>query len=232
MLKVIGAGLGRTGTHSLGEALEILGFGPCYTIFDVNRNSGHAALWGRALAGDTIDWRTLFQGYSSAVEWPAVSFLPALLDEFVECQVVLTLRDSESWWESASATIFPALEATAFHPDPDSRARGELKRALILHGMFDGKYMDRDHAISVYESHIESVISLVPEDQLLVYRIDEGWNKLCHFLDVDVPDKQFPHHNRRQAFIDSAPEWARDHMSRAQQKPDSGVPHPVEVSGS
>ena len=34
-LKVIGAGFGRTGTHSLKIALEMLGFAPCYHMVEV-----------------------------------------------------------------------------------------------------------------------------------------------------------------------------------------------------
>ena len=34
-LKVIGAGLGRTGTLSLKLALEHLGFGPCYHMIEI-----------------------------------------------------------------------------------------------------------------------------------------------------------------------------------------------------
>jgi hypothetical protein len=45
MLEVIGAGLGRTGTHSLGLALEKLGFGPCYNIYEVGKNPSHQELW-------------------------------------------------------------------------------------------------------------------------------------------------------------------------------------------
>jgi hypothetical protein len=222
MLEVIGAGLGRTGTHSLGEALEILGFGPCYTILDVDRNSRHIELWSRALVGEKIEWKALYSDYRAAVDWPTVSFLPEILGEFAESKVVLTLRDSSSWYESAAATIFPGLEATAFHPDPVQRARSELKRRLILDEMFEGRYRDREHAISLYEHHIETVINLVPEDRLLQYEVAEGWNKLCEFLEVEVPDRQFPHRNRRGEFIESAPDWAKDRMVRAQKNSSSG----------
>ena len=38
--------------------------------------------------------------------------------------------------------------------------------------------------------------ALVPEDQLLVYRVGDGWGSLCEFLGHDVPDKAFPHENK------------------------------------
>ena len=56
-LRVIGAGCGRTGTASLKRALEILGFGPCYHMYEVVKN-GHESRWIAALASpDTADWR-------------------------------------------------------------------------------------------------------------------------------------------------------------------------------
>ena len=38
--------------------------------------------------------------------------------------------------------------------------------------------------------------ALVPEDQLLVYRVGDGWGSLCEFLGHDVPDMAFPHENK------------------------------------
>ena len=59
MLQVIGAGFGRTETHSLALALDKLGFGPCYTLLDVEKNSGHTALWLDALEGRSVNWTAL-----------------------------------------------------------------------------------------------------------------------------------------------------------------------------
>ena len=37
---------------------------------------------------------------------------------------------------------------------------------------------------------------MVPDEQLLVYKVGEGWDRLCEFLDKDVPDTEFPHENK------------------------------------
>ena len=42
----------------------------------------------------------------------------------------------------------------------------------------------------------ESVINFVPKDRLLVYEVKQGWNPLCRFLNVDVPDIPFPYKNK------------------------------------
>lgn len=217
MLEVVGEGLGQTGTHSLVQALEIIGLGPCYTILDIEKHPGHHKTLKYRSDGEIIDWRSFFSGYRSAVDWPTVSFLPEIFAMFPECKVVLTLRDASSWYETAWTTIIPGLEATVFHPDPVERSRSELKRRLILDGTFEGRNKDRDFAIAIYENHIASVIDLVPEDQSLLYRVDEGWKKLCDFLGLQIPDKPFPHQNRGAKFIGSAPEWAKHHMQSAQE---------------
>lgn len=210
MLQVIGAGFGRTGTHSLALALERLGLGPCYTILEVDKNPGHHEIWSQALEGNAVDWEALYQEYRSAVEWPAVSFLPQLIQVFPGARVVLTLRDPESWYESAEATIFPGLEATAEHPDPAIRARSGLNRRLILEQTFAGRYWDRAFAIQVYEDHVAAVKETVPSDRLLAYQVADGWRPLCQFLGLPEPDEPFPRRNERSAMLAQAPKWARE----------------------
>jgi hypothetical protein len=62
-IKVIRAGLGRTGTLSLKAALEELGFSRCYHMTDVFAHREHAKVWDDAAHGQPVDWDTLFQGY-------------------------------------------------------------------------------------------------------------------------------------------------------------------------
>ena len=50
--------------------------------------------------------------------------------------------------------------------------------------------------MSQYRSHNAAVKALVPPSQLLVYRVGEGWERLCQFLQVEVPHSAFPHENK------------------------------------
>lgn len=209
MLQVIGAGFGRTGTHSLGLALEKLGFSPCYNIIEATKNPHHIASWNDAMDGKSVDWDFLFADYRSAVEWPAVAFLPELTSHFPDAKVILTLREAESWFESANATIFDGLELSAHNPDPIKRERGSMARRLILERTFDGKYRDKDHAIRIYKKHIQNVINLIPSNRLMQFNVKEGWDPLCAFLDRPIPDEPFPRLNERTEFLASAPEWTK-----------------------
>ena len=47
-----------------------------------------------------------------------------------------------------------------------------------------------------YSKYNAAVKGLLVEDQLLVYKVGEGWDRLCEFLGHEVPDEQFPHENK------------------------------------
>jgi hypothetical protein len=66
-LKVIGAGVGRTGTYSLKLALNQLGLGPCHHMEEVLHNQPvHVPLWAAAVNGQP-DWEAIYKGYESQV---------------------------------------------------------------------------------------------------------------------------------------------------------------------
>lgn len=70
-LKVVGAGLGRTGTHSLKIGLEQLLGGPCYHMVEVFPRPQHVPLWHQAILGGPADWNSLFEGFVATVDWPS-----------------------------------------------------------------------------------------------------------------------------------------------------------------
>ncbi len=105
-MRVIGAGLGRTGTFSLKLALEQLLGGPCYHMAEVFERPRDVSVWTRAAKGEAVDWQALFDGYEAGVDWPLCGFAADLADVYPDALVLLSIRDFESWWKSASTTIF------------------------------------------------------------------------------------------------------------------------------
>ena len=202
-MKVIGAGVGRTGTLSLKAALERLGFGPCFHGRHVLDHPERLTMWEAAAAGDQIDWAALFDGYASTVDWPGAAFWRQLTIAFQEAPVILTVRDAQAWYDSVCNTIFTMFG----HGPPDERVTRARRivpgldvftafhRRMIWDGFFDGRFADRDYAISVYETHNAAVIREVSPDRLLVTTPDGGWEPLCGFLGVPVPDEPYPHLN-------------------------------------
>jgi hypothetical protein len=66
-VKVIGAGFGRTGTASLQSALQELGFGPCYHMYEVFEHPEHADFWEAAWRGEAVDWDEVLGSYEATV---------------------------------------------------------------------------------------------------------------------------------------------------------------------
>jgi hypothetical protein len=203
-LKVIGAGLGRTGTLSLKAALEELGFTKCYHMVEVLANPRHAAVWIAAADGEVIDWETLFQGYQATVDWPACNFYQELSTKYPEAKVILTVRDPQRWYESTRQTIYHVRDAFPHWIRtllPRMRLFRRMLDRLVWDGMFHGRFEDECYAIEVFNRHNELVRSIVPFDRLLVYEIKDGWAPLCAFLGVPVPEgKPFPHLNDAKVF--------------------------------
>jgi len=198
-LKLIGAGFGRTGTMSLRDALEMIGYGPCYHMTSVLQNPHFAGYWARLGRGEKLDWDMVFDGYVSAVDWPACTYWRELAEYYPDAKVLLTVRDPERWFQSTQNTIFSRWHRDSFYAegsDPDQRDMVKV----LYEQTFHHRQNDHDYAISVFEAHNEEVKRTIPKDRLLVYEVKEGWKPLCDFLGVPVPDQPFPR-------INSSDDW-------------------------
>jgi hypothetical protein len=204
-MKVIGAGFGRTGTMSLKGALEQLGFGPSFHMIDVARQPELLPAWQAAVDGEPVDWNEVFDGWESTVDWPACTFWEQIWETFPDAKILLSVRDPEAWYASCLKSI---------HASAQAAGRGELRggsvevspeamkmiNGLIWNGTFEGRFGDKDYAIQVFNAHNEDVERKVPADRLLVYEITQGWEPLCEFLEVPVPDAPMPHLNDATSF--------------------------------
>jgi hypothetical protein len=193
-LRVVGAGLGRTGTMSLKLALERLLGAPCYHMSEVFAHPEHVALWHAAARDEPVDWHALFAGYAAAVDWPAGSFWPEVSAAFPEAILLLSTRSAESWWRSASQTIFPI----------SAKAAGTPWHAMWLelaHRRFTPHLDDREAAIAAYERHNADVRARAPKQRLLEWTAQDGWGPLCRALGAPVPDEPFPHANSTEDFL-------------------------------
>jgi len=191
-LEVVGTGFGRTGTDSMREALNILGFGPCHHMHEVNGSEAQKRLWRALAKGAEPDWDRLFEGYASCVDWPSSCYWRELVEAYPEAKVILTNRSPESWWESFEKTI---LRGIGIGADPES-----LGRFVIAGKVFGGRPEDRSHAIATYEEHTRAIMATVPADRLLVHELGDGWEPLCQHLGVPVPDQPYPNRNSTAEF--------------------------------
>lgn len=208
-LEVISAGFGRTGTTSLKAALEKLGFGRCYHMMEVFRRPEHVPLWLAVNQGKPAEWEALFVGYRAAVDWPTCTFYKELMQRYPETKVLLPVRDPERWYESALRTIYTMKRqrppaSWLFAAIPQVRRFACMVDTIVWQGTFGGRFEDKTYAIEVFNAHVEEVKRTVPPEKLLVFDVREGWEPLCAFLGVSVPDEPFPHLNDREDFAEQA----------------------------
>ncbi|MDX6309098.1 MAG: hypothetical protein QOI06_2144 [Nocardioidaceae bacterium] len=202
MLRVVGAGLPRTGTHTLKLALARLAGGPSYHMTEVFDNPDHVAFWRAALDGEAPDWCRFFHGYTSAVDWPSSAFWPELAAAFPASVILLSTRaDGAEWWRSADATIMEGLRWEG-EPAPWRTLLGDLWRRTLCAGWED----PAANAVA-YERWVEEVRRTAPPDRLVEWRAREGWGPLCEALGVPVPEEPFPH-------VNSTVEWEERRRQR------------------
>jgi hypothetical protein len=196
-MRVIGAGLPRTGTHSLKLALEQLLGSACYHMIEVFGNLDHVPVWHQAVKGDVPDWGRFLADYDAIVDWPGSAFWRELSDSNPDALVLLSVRENpETWWQSADQTVLETMRRK--HP-PEFHAWLEMCLDL-MRSRFTGVWEDRRSAMAAYERHNDEVRSTVPSDRLLEWRPGDGYAPICKALDLPIPNEPFPHVNTTAEF--------------------------------
>jgi hypothetical protein len=194
-LRVVGAGLGRTGTNSLMTALEMILPGECHHMYKVFVNNEGEA-WRDIGRGKTELLAEVLSRYVAAVDWPAAAYWEQLAADNPDALILLSVRESgEKWFKSASDTIFPSLTTA-----PESPWK-EMVTELIVDKFAGADLTDKDACIAAYEAHNAYVREHADPKRLLEWQATEGWGPICERLGVPVPDEPFPHTN-------TSEEWA------------------------
>ncbi len=211
-MKLIGAGLPRTATLTQKVVLEMLGLGPCYHMVNVLGDLDQVRLWRDALAGRP-DWHQIFDGFESTVDWPGGFFYRELLEIYPDAKVLLSVRDPDAWERSMRDTVWSVyyggslmchLSHATTRVDDPWNAYIELMKLLLWdeRGTLRDGRDTREGMIAAMERHNEEVKRTVPPERLLVWDASEGWEPLCAFLGVDVPDAPVPRLNDSREFKD------------------------------
>ena len=205
-IKVLGIGLGRTGTLSMKIALEELGFIPCHHMRDTITSMADRNHYLTRLLHDEEDeeaLRAYFAGYKAAVDQPGNMFFRQLMKMNPDLKLILTVRDTaEQWEKSVKDTIFSGSNTSVtrrcldnllhalFQPDSVTTIHQIIEKTLGVN--------PTDHKtdlIKMYDDWNAMIKETVPADRLLVFNVKQGWGPLCGFLGVDIPDKPFPRLN-------------------------------------
>jgi hypothetical protein len=210
-MRLIGAGMPRTGTLTQKMSLEMLGLGPCYHMVDVLADLDQAGLWEQALNGEPR-WPEIFDGYQSTVDWPGGYFYRELADFYPEAKVLLSLRDPEAWERSMRQTVWAVrngeslirlLSSAQAVVNPQWRGFLQMIDGLLWQGRgtFAAGHAEPQQLIDAMNRHNEEVKASIPPERLLVWSVTDGWEPLCEFLEVPVPGVPVPHINDRTEFL-------------------------------
>lgn len=195
-VRVIGAGLGRTGTNSLKLALERLLGEPCYHMFECFERPEHMPVWTAAARGELPEWDRLLSGYGAAIDFPPAAFWPELMEAYPDALILLSVRETDDWWRSASRTIFPTVLGMA--PGP----LREMIDALWA-SRFTLAIEDEKATKAAFEKFNDAVRARVRPERLLEWRPGDGWEPICAALALPVPSEPFPHVNTTEEFLDT-----------------------------
>ena len=192
-LRLIGGGLGRTGTQSIAAALRALGV-RSYGMRQIIGSRRDLEAWGAVLeGGPTPDWSDLLADRGATIGWPMCFFVEELARAYPDAKVLLTLRDPERWFESLQVawSSLTKLRALRFVP----RVAALLRVVEPVMERVGGAPPTRDAATTAFRAHVAHVREVVPPDRLIEYRVTDGWGPLCQALGVAEPAASFPRIN-------------------------------------
>ncbi len=207
VLRLIGAGLPRTGTSSLREALRHLLSAPVYHMSETFAHPEHATTWVAAIAGEPPVWEDFLAGYVAGVDAPFSSCWRGLATAYPDAPVLLSRRSSaEVWHRSMDATVLPRTREMLSRDDDDPMV--PLFRVIFADLSTD--IDDRMPLMAGYERWLTEVRAEVAPERLVEWQPGDGWEPLCRALGVPVPTLPFPHENRTADYLARAGIRARE----------------------
>ncbi|UPK93932.1 hypothetical protein LCI18_004867 [Fusarium solani-melongenae] len=209
-------GAPRTGTASLMKALQILGYPNVHHGWDACEEYDLQWQWPifdrandatfpnlptyRGTPFSRDEWDEVFGRYD-AVSDIASHYAESLIPAYPDAKVILVERDIEKWYNS----MVPVVKDST-----NPRYRAFVTKVSYYTGYTSGPVCFRmqqgwtrsdsnndvvKNLKTAYVRHYKYVREAVPSDQLLDYKLTDGWEPLCRFLGKEVPDVPFPHVN-------------------------------------
>jgi hypothetical protein len=176
-------------------ALEQLLGGPCHHMLEILGDPGQIPGWTDAIEGRPVDWAELLSDYRAIVDWPGGAFWRELHAANPDALVLLSVRDPDDWYRSASNTIFLSFDNT-----PPELQPWMLTVRKLLRDRFCDEFDNKDAMIAAFNRHNDAVRSEVPSSQLLEWQPGDGWEPICERLSLPVPAEPFPVTNTTDEF--------------------------------
>lgn len=239
---VICTGLWRMGTASMAVAFDDLGIRPHHALDMtdwpeqwVHFEAAADATW----PGKTPpprgpftrdEWDAIYAKFGAVTEIGA-AFSEQLIAAYPDAKVVVVRRDFDKWWPSfKTGVVDPVFSLTGtamlYLVLPILGNRGLAAMRKIILGFFGARSVAdiEKNARDVYDRHFERINELVPPERRLEYTLGQGWDPLCAFLGVEVPNKEFPFINEGEALKKRQAQEVVKFRNQAWQKVTSSLP--------
>lgn len=176
--KIFGIGVPKTGTTSLGLALEMLGFN--HKSYDQELNHRYDQGDCEPIFRETENYETF-----EDAPWNREILYRELDQRFPGSKFILTIREMQSWLKSHEKHYA-------------AKRLQERPQEIWMRKLYDEKRKDK--LIQWHQSRTENVFKYFEDrpNDLLVIDICGGgdsWEKLCPFLGLPIPVEPFPRAN-------------------------------------
>ncbi|KAK5634920.1 hypothetical protein RRF57_010632 [Xylaria bambusicola] len=151
------------------------------------------------------DWDELWGSEYDVVTDLASCFTIELIKAYPDAKVVIVQRDFDGWWKSFTTSLKDRVFAPVrsfiigFITSTFLGIRPNQSMKKVLLGFFNtktGNEIDKACGRKAYDDFFRTIREIVPPENRLDYRVGDGWEPLCKFLEVPVPkDVPFPRSN-------------------------------------
>ena len=184
--KVFGIGLSRTATHSLNEALNILGYNVIHYPTD-EKTYNELAFGNYNLS--------ILEEYDGITDITVAPFYAQLDDMYPNSIFILTIRNVNDWHRSLKKHYDNRNKLNELYKNTHRSNLRKFFRASV-YGTYQYNYDRMDFVFHQHYDNVTKYFKYKP-NQLLILDIPrgDGWEKLCPFLECDIPSRAFPNWN-------------------------------------
>lgn len=184
-MRVLGAGLSRTGTKSLNKAMRILGYRSIHFDTQFTVLLQLAGKDGRLELGQYDDVDAVF-------DTPPALFYREFMARYPGLKIILSTRNEDDWWRSIKRNLnqLPVNGPLDYSRGWRWPATTWYQRILSFGWQQPNEFIYRKR----YREHNEAVRAYVRPGDLLEIDVTagQGWRELCSFLGKDIPERPFP----------------------------------------
>ncbi|KAI4279468.1 MAG: hypothetical protein L6R38_005035 [Xanthoria sp. 2 TBL-2021] len=146
------------------------------------------------------EFNKIFQGYNAVSDIPSILFVDELLAAYPKAKVILTNRDVDRWLKSMDSTFYAVMRwrtmGVVAYLDPALLRPYWSLLYIVMDTWTGGNWKDQQALRQGFLDHYKHVRAAVPENRILEFKSEDGWEPLCSFLQKPIPtDVPYPHVN-------------------------------------